>query len=87
MGPAIAHLFLSFGFGDDHLAISIEARKDRTREYATLPGFFRQYELVYSGGGRARRDPRADELPHVAARGRLPLRAGGVAPELAARVP
>ena len=47
MGPAIAHLFVSFGFGDDHLAISIEARKDRVREYATLPGFFRQYELVY----------------------------------------
>jgi hypothetical protein len=47
MGPAIAHLFLTFGFGDDHLAISIEARKDRTRPYATLPGFFRQYELVY----------------------------------------
>jgi hypothetical protein len=47
MGPAIAHLFLSFGFGDDHLAISIEARKDRTKPYATLPGFFRQYELVY----------------------------------------
>ena len=47
MGPAIAHLFVTFGFGDDHLAISIEARKDRTREYATLPGFFRQYELVY----------------------------------------
>ena len=47
MGPAIAHLFLTFGFGDDHLAISIEARKERTRPYATLPGFFRQYELVY----------------------------------------
>ena len=47
IGPAIAHLFVSFGFGDDHLAISIEARKDRTREYATIPGFFRQYELVY----------------------------------------
>ena len=47
MGPAIAHLFVSFGFGDDHLAISIEARKDRTRPYATIPGFFRQYELVY----------------------------------------
>ncbi len=47
MGPAIAHLFLSFGFGDDHLAVSIEARKDRTRPYATIPGFFRQYELVY----------------------------------------
>jgi hypothetical protein len=47
MGPAIAHVFVTFGFGDDHLAISIEARKDRTRPYATLPGFFRQYELVY----------------------------------------
>jgi hypothetical protein len=47
MGPAIAHLFVSFGFGDDHLAISVEARKDRTKPYATIPGFFRQYELVY----------------------------------------
>lgn len=47
MGPAIAHLFVSFGFGDDHLAISIEVRKDRTRPYGTLPGIFRQYELVY----------------------------------------
>ncbi len=47
MGPAIAHLFVTFGFGDEHLAISVEARKDRTKPYATLPGFFRQYELVY----------------------------------------
>jgi hypothetical protein len=47
MGPAIAHLFVTFGFGNDHLAISIEARKDRTKPYATLAGFFRQYELVY----------------------------------------
>jgi hypothetical protein len=47
MGPAIAHLFVTFGFGEDHLAISIEARKDRTKPYGTLPGFFRQYELVY----------------------------------------
>jgi Domain of unknown function (DUF4105) len=47
MGPAIAHLFLTFGFGDEHLAISIEARKARTKPFATLPGFFRQYELVY----------------------------------------
>ncbi|MGH8065195.1 MAG: DUF4105 domain-containing protein [Candidatus Entotheonellia bacterium] len=45
--PAIAHLFVTFGFGDDRLAISIEARKDRTKPYATVPGFFRQYELVY----------------------------------------
>ncbi|RYU59635.1 DUF4105 domain-containing protein [Methylolobus aquaticus] len=50
MGPDIAHLFLSFGFGEEHLAVSIEARKDRTKPYATLPGFFRQYELVYIAG-------------------------------------
>ena len=47
MGPAIAHLFLAFGFGDEHLAISIEARKERTKPYGTVPGFFQQYELVY----------------------------------------
>jgi uncharacterized protein DUF4105 len=47
MGPAIAHLFLTFGFGDDHLAISIEARKERSEGYSALGGFFRQYELVY----------------------------------------
>jgi hypothetical protein len=50
MGPAIAHLFLTFGFGDEHLAISIEARKDRTKPYGTVPGFFQQYELVYVVG-------------------------------------
>ena len=31
MGPAIAHVFLSFGFGDEHVAVSIEARKERAR--------------------------------------------------------
>ena len=47
MGPAIAHVFLTFGFGGDYLAISIEARKERGEGYSTLGGFFRQYELVY----------------------------------------
>jgi len=47
MGPAIAHLFLSFGFGDDHLAISIEARKEKGEGYSSAKGFFRQYELHY----------------------------------------
>jgi hypothetical protein len=50
MGPAIAHLFLTFGFGDEHLAISVEARKERTEGYSSLAGFFRQYELVYVVG-------------------------------------
>ncbi len=48
MGPAIAHVFVSFAFaGGDHLAISIEARKERGEGYSTLKGFFRQYELFY----------------------------------------
>jgi hypothetical protein len=48
MGPAIAHIFLSFGFTDgEHLAVSIEARKEKGEGYSTLKGFFRQYELYY----------------------------------------
>jgi hypothetical protein len=47
MGPAIAHVMLSFGFGEDHLAISIEVRKERSESYSTLAGFFRQFEIVY----------------------------------------
>jgi hypothetical protein len=48
MGPAIAHVFVSFGFaGDDYLAVSIEVRKSKGKEYSTLKGFFRQYELIY----------------------------------------
>jgi hypothetical protein len=48
MGPAIAHVFLSFEFqGGDHLAISIETRKEKGESYSTIAGFFRQYELYY----------------------------------------
>lgn len=48
MGPHIAHVMLSFGFaGGDHLAISIEARKEKGEGYSTVNGFFRQYELYY----------------------------------------
>jgi hypothetical protein len=48
MGPAIAHVFVSFGFADGHhLAVSIEARKERGEGYSTVKGFFRQYELQY----------------------------------------
>ncbi len=48
MGPTIAHVFLSFGFaGGDHLAISIEARKERGEGYSSIKGFFKQYELYY----------------------------------------
>jgi len=48
MGPAIAHVFLSFGFaGKDYVAISIEARNERGEGYSSIKGFFRQYELIY----------------------------------------
>jgi hypothetical protein len=47
MGDAIAHTFLSFGFGDERLAISIETRMETGEEYSALAGFFRRYELFY----------------------------------------
>jgi len=48
MGPAIAHTFLSFAFADgEHLAISIETRKEKGEAYSTVKGFFRQYETYY----------------------------------------
>jgi hypothetical protein len=51
MGPAIAHIFLSFNFTDgNHVAISIEARKERGEGYSSVQGFFRQYELYYALG-------------------------------------
>lgn len=44
----IAHAILSWDFGDNnHLAISIETRKDKTQEYSAIKGFFKQFELSY----------------------------------------
>ena len=51
-----------------------------------MPGFFQQYELVYVVARRARRHPAADELPEVAAGGRLPLPGGGADVENGRRV-
>jgi hypothetical protein len=46
--PSIAHTIMSWAFTDgQHLAISIETRKEVGETYAPLPGFFRQYELYY----------------------------------------
>lgn len=48
MGPAVAHIFVSFAFaGGEQLAVSIETRKEQGESYSTLKGFFRQYELHY----------------------------------------
>ena len=44
----IAHTILSWDFGNNnHLAISIETRKDKTQEYSAIKGFFKQFELSY----------------------------------------
>lgn len=44
----IAHTIASWEFADgSHLAISIEARKERGEAYSAVRGFFRQYELYY----------------------------------------
>jgi hypothetical protein len=46
--PWIAHPIVSFQFGpDDHVAFSIETRKEVGEEYSAFKGFFRQYELTY----------------------------------------
>jgi len=54
MHPALAAILprwreqpCSGNLGDDHLAVSIEARKVEGESYSSLKGFFRQYELVY----------------------------------------
>jgi len=49
-GDAIAHIMVSFGFAGDHVAISIETRKEKSEAYSPLAGFFRRYELIYVVG-------------------------------------
>src|SRR5262249_58570334 len=48
-GPTqIAHTIVSWDFGNgQHLAISIETRKERGESYSALRGFFHQYRLYY----------------------------------------
>jgi hypothetical protein len=46
--PWIAHTIMSWWFSDgQHLAVSIETRKEVGEEYSALAGFFRRYELIY----------------------------------------
>ena len=47
-GPSIAHTIMSWDFSDgQHLAISIETRKEEGETYSAVAGFFKQYELYY----------------------------------------
>jgi hypothetical protein len=45
----IAHPIASFQIGDhDHIAFSIEARKEQTQRYSAIRGFFKNYALIYT---------------------------------------
>jgi hypothetical protein len=49
--PHIAHTITSWAFSDgQHLAISIETRKEQGEAYSAILGFFRQFELYYVVG-------------------------------------
>lgn len=51
MGPAIAHTFVSFGFGGrDYVAVSTEIRTTRDGGYSPIKGLFKQFELIYVVG-------------------------------------
>ncbi|HEU0230896.1 MAG TPA: DUF4105 domain-containing protein [Burkholderiaceae bacterium] len=45
-GPAVAHVMVSFGFGDGgYVAFSVEIRRKVGDKFSEIGGFFRQYEL------------------------------------------
>ena len=44
---AISHSIMSFGFADgDHIAFSVEIRKEQDESFSIIGGFFKQYELA-----------------------------------------
>ncbi len=44
--PSIAHMILSFGFGDGgHVAFSVEIRREKHEAFSEIAGFFKQFEL------------------------------------------
>jgi hypothetical protein len=46
--PGIAHTIMSWEFSDgQHLAVSIETRKEKGEEYSPVKGFFKQFEIYY----------------------------------------
>jgi hypothetical protein len=43
---AIAHVLVSFGFGDDsHVVFSVEIRREKQESFAEIGGFFKEFEL------------------------------------------
>ena len=53
MGPAIAHTFVSFGFGGrDYVAMSAETRTEHSEGYSSIKGFFANNRRWMHRGGR-----------------------------------
>ena len=47
-GPEMAHVIMSFGFDDgDHIAWSVEIRRERSSEYSPVADAFKSHTLVY----------------------------------------
>jgi len=43
---AIAHVLVSFGFDDgDHVAFSVEIRREKSESFSSIGGFFKEFEL------------------------------------------
>ncbi len=46
--PGLAHTMISFDFGEEeHLAVSVEIRRERGEQYDLLKSMLNQYELMY----------------------------------------
>ena len=45
--PGVAHTLISYGFGKEFVAISVEIRKEVGESYSPWKGLLRQYELMY----------------------------------------
>src|ERR1700729_4410339 len=47
-GPEMAHVIMSFGFKDgDHIAWSVEVRREKTGEFSPIADAFKSHTLVY----------------------------------------
>ncbi|MCK6478831.1 MAG: DUF4105 domain-containing protein [Planctomycetes bacterium] len=45
---AVAHTMLSFDFGEgEHLALSVEIRREKGEDWGGLPGIYRQFEVIW----------------------------------------
>ena len=42
-----AHTFLSFGFNQSYIAVSVEIRKEKGEQFSAVKGLFKRYEIMY----------------------------------------